>query len=155
MIAMPSKIRFSCVLPSGVVVRSRMAGIRPFAWFHVSTCASETPPHTTLHSQIHPSYPFLYFNPQLEADTKEELESEFAGQIEAKDLRVSRAEMKREELRLIFRYHSSFCVFLEISTCVTSYSSPSSSSVIETFCPLGVPAVYNLQIHISTNSIKP
>jgi len=51
-----------------------------------------------------------------------------------------------EHERLIFKYHSSFCVPLVISTCVVSYLIPSSSSVMEIFWPLGVPAVYRLEV---------
>ena len=49
-----------------------------------------------------------------------------------------------QNVRLIFKYQSSFCTFFEISTCVVSYLIPSSSSVIEIFWPLGVPDVYKL-----------
>lgn len=44
--------------------------------------------------------------------------------------------------RLISRYQSCFCSFLEISILCTLYLMPSSSSVQDNFWPLGVPEVY-------------
>ena len=44
-------------------------------------------------------------------------------------------------LGLIFKYHSSFCSFFAMSICTTLYFKPSSSRVMEAFCPLGVPEV--------------
>lgn len=56
-------------------------------------------------------------------------------------------------IRLISRNHASFCSFLEMSILCTLYATPSSSIVQETFCPLGVPAVYLYQCQQSLSYV--
>ena len=56
---------------------------------------------------------------------------------------ISLLHSRQRNLRLIFRNQSSFCTFLLISIFSTEYLIPSSSRVMLSFCPLGVPDVYS------------
>ena len=53
-------------------------------------------------------------------------------------------------LRLIFKNQFSFCTLLVMSTLWTLYLMPSSSRVMDIFCPFGVPEVYlgNYEVQI-------